>query len=77
MCVSEREREGYWTLGWFLYAVQVADGAEGGCISSDGAGEHTGVVFVSLLQNLLTREPATSDGGSGRLASDDIIFTTD
>jgi len=48
--------------------VQVEDGA--------GSSEGSGVVFVSLVQNLIHGEPG-SNGDGNRLPPGDFIFTTD
>lgn len=57
-----------------VLAVQVADNSDSGC--SSNAGDGAGVVFVSLLQNLMTGESGSSED-SDCLQSDGIIFTTD
>jgi len=55
-----------------LLAVLVQDEGDGGCGSSSGSG----IVFVSLLQNLITGEPGSSED-QVRRSVDGVIFTTD
>ena len=43
---------------------------------SSSSDEESGVVFVSLVQNLIDGEPGSSRDGN-RLPPSDIIFTTD
>lgn len=50
----------------------VEDEGDGGCGSSSGSG----IVFVSLLQNLITGEPGSSED-QVRRSVDGVIFTTD
>ena len=59
-------------LSLFLLAVLVQDEGDGGCGSSSGSG----IVFVSLLQNLITGEPGSSED-QVRRSVDGVIFTTD
>ena len=54
--------------------MQVADSNDSGCGSNTAEG--AGVVFVSLLQNLMSGESGSSDDGDC-LESDGVIFTTD
>lgn len=64
--------------GQLFGAVQVSDGSDGGSSSSrtSSSSDDSSIVFVSLLQNLITRETGSNDEDDG-LPADGVIFTTD
>jgi len=64
-------------LKWVLCLDQVLESSDSSSdASSSSSGESPNVVFVSLLENLLTSGPVSSENDS-HVSAGEVIFTTE